>query len=172
MARKKSKGRGKNGSRPNAQEAPKPARATRRVSDTVIARMLDEHMQESLSDIAALRIKIEASFSGGIFNYDRTPGKGANGLSKSERALDAIQALKNWEKHCEKRKYAWQTVTLTIGGLSHGAISKQLRLSRECVRLHMRASLVLWSLARKRCGTEEVDSNDRNLRESCRLKRK
>ena len=168
----KGKGRGKNGSKRKAQEAPKLPAPTRRLSDTVLARLLDDHMQDSLGEISALKLRLASALGAGVFNYDQKPKGTGTGLSKIEAATDAMQGIVRWEQACKKRGYIFKTVDLAVEGINLGAIAKQLRLSRECVRLHMRSALALWSMFRQRCNGEEVNSKHAELLSCCRLKRR
>ena len=144
-------------SKPVRQAAPPPPRPTRRISDSKLMRMLDAHMQESLSDIAVIWQRLFGQLGYKAMHYEERV-KVQTSFSVTDNALDNIAAINNWRRSCERRGIDSRGVmAIVTDGASIQTIMNRLCLTRTCVCAHMRACLTLWSFWRKRCDTIEVN---------------
>lgn len=138
------------------QKAPPPPKPTRRVSDATLMRVLDEHMLESLSDIAAMYQRLASSLGYGTMKWKEYI-KVQSSLTNNDRWLDSAGVIASWRVACGKHRLNVNTVVMVVteaAGLS--AIMKKLKLTRNSVVRHLRACLAVWSLKRKRINTEEL----------------
>jgi hypothetical protein len=145
------------------QKAPAPPRATRRVSDSVLMRVLEDHMLESLSDIAATYQRLASSL-GYKFMQWKEYVKASSSISVNDRWLDAASAIATWRKMCEKRRLDARAVMLIVAdGASLATIMRALKKKRAYVEHHLRACLTLWSFTRRRVNAEELIRTIQNL---------
>jgi hypothetical protein len=134
--------------------------------------MLDHHMQESLSDIARLFQKLAGAMGYKTMKYQEQI-KVQTSNAWTDRALDDLEAINNWRKVCDRRGIDSRgVVAIVANGWSVSTIMHSLRLTRECVRAHLRASLTIWSFWRHRCGTLEVAAQIKEARACCRPRRR
>ena len=131
-------------------------KATRRVSDAVLARALDEHMLDSMSDIADTyqRLSVQLGFKSMRFQeYVRVQSS----QNVTDKAADLVSSIASWRKTCSSRGLDPRTVMLVVAdGMSISGVMRALHLCRPCVRVQLRACLSVWSLFRKRCDAKEV----------------
>ena len=148
----------KNRSKNKAQQAPKPKpmqSPMRRHSDVVLARALDAHMQDSLSDIAELWQRLSARLGAKTMQYrEYVP---SSSTPSDKQLIDTVSRLVQWRKACDKRKLRSGTVMLLVtDGMTFSSIARQLKLHRHCIRAHIRACLTVWSFWNKRCNAKEL----------------
>jgi hypothetical protein len=146
------------------KEDPKP---TRRISDTMLMRVLDPHMLESLSDIAAVYQKLMGSLGYGSQKFSDKPRVDTS-VTFKETALEHAEIIATWQKECIKRKLRPQSVLLIItDGHNLVSLMRQLRLKLHCVKAQLRACLTVWSVHRKRCNISELQIQLKQKRACC-----
>lgn len=139
------------------QKAPPPPRPTRRISDSLLMKILDPHMQDSLSDIAAIYQRLASSL-GYKFMQWKEYVKAQSSVSVDDRAIDAASAIARWRIACENRRLEPKTVMLVVqdgAGIAH--IMRTLKMKRLCVEMHLRACLTLYSFTRQRVNAPECN---------------
>lgn len=142
-------------SRRTRQQAPPPPKATRRVSDSVLARVLDNHMLESLSDIADTYQRLAASLGYKAMQWKEYI-KTQKSMTNDEKWLDHASIIARWRQQCERRDLDTRTVMLVVAdGAGLAQVMRTLKMSRQCVEKHLRACLTQWSFTRKKCNIEE-----------------
>jgi hypothetical protein len=155
------------GNRKPRQQAPPPVRPTRKVSDMVLARMLDDHMLDSLSDIGLLYQRLNSLMGYRSFKYEARVQVGRS-EHMMDNVIDVSGALHRWKKLCEKNKMRTQVVILIASdGISVKNVMRITRLKMDCVRAHLRGCLGIWSLLSKRCSWLEVQGLKRNILACC-----
>lgn len=158
-------------SKRSRQRAPDPPKATRRVSDSVLIRILDNHMLESLSDIADAYQRLASSLGYKTMQWKEYV-KTQQSITNDERWLDHAAVIARWRKACEKRKLDARTVMLVVAdGAGIAQVMRTLKMKRECVEKHMRACLTQWSYTRKKVNIEELLRTIQDLA-SCHCGRK
>ena len=133
------------------------AKPTRRLSDSVLMRILDEHMRESLSDIADIYQKVMSNMGMKSMQWKEYI-KVSSSVNSNEHVLDIVFKISAWRKQCEKRHIDARPVMLIIAdGLSLTGLRSKLRLSNRLIIFHLRAALALWSLSAKRVNVAAVN---------------
>lgn len=133
---------------------------TRRISDTLLMRALDPHMQESLSEIAAVYQRLMGSLGLKTPNFYTDRPRVGTSITFRETALETAHIIANWQKQCIRRKLRSQLVLLLISdGDNITTLMRKFKLKRECVKLQLRACLSVWSLARKRINFAELNNH-------------
>lgn len=137
-------------------EAPPPPKPTRRISDVLIARMLEEHMQESLSDIGELYQRLLGRMGAKTAKFQEYVNVSAS-VSANDIALDLVASIVAWRQHCEKLDIDCRPVMALIQDASSIAtMMHTFHMRRKHVRQHVRSSLAVWGLRRGRCNAAEV----------------
>jgi hypothetical protein len=129
---------------------------TRRVSDAVLMRMLDEHMQDSLSDIGAVYQRLTSALGFKAMQFQEHI-RAQTSMSMNDRALDIVAAIVSWRKDCKGRGLDTRPVMLIVSdGMSILGIMRALRMRRACVSAQLRATLAVWSVRRRTIQIEEL----------------
>jgi len=160
------------GKKKQRQKAPPPVQPTRRVSDSILMRVLDPHHRESLSDLAELYQKLSRQLGMRTTKYGEY-AKVQSSMKVQDHAIDLASQIARWQNDCKKRRVNSKTVMHIIAdGASIAQISRTLKLHRDKVILHMRAALTIYSLWRKRCSLLELTTSLNCLRASPRKRSK
>ena len=143
-------------------------RPTRRVSDTVLMRLLDEHHQDSLSDIANVYQRLTTHLGFKFMKFKETIPGGSR-ANTSELALDTAARIVDWRNACTTRKLNSQVVMLIVAeGQAIAGIMQSLDMSRRCVVGHLRACLTVWSVHAKRCNDSVLRKSMEEIPAHCR----
>lgn len=140
---------------------------TRRMGDAVLARMLEEHMIDSLGEIAETyqRLTVQLGFKTMQFG-ERIPA--SSGGNNSDKALQFASVIVQWRHQCTKRRLDPRGVMLLVSdGASISGLMRAFKTSRPLTRLQLRACLAVWSLIRHRCNEAEVSAHSKAVSAHC-----
>jgi len=131
---------------------------TRRMSDTILMRMLDDHMQESISEIADIYQRLCSLMGMKFMKFEeRTAVQTSRNADTGSQAVELANRIASWRKQCDRRRFKSQVVMdIVTDGCSIANVMRRMKLKRACVQAHLRACLTLWSIGRKRAGPQEL----------------
>ena len=149
--------------------APQEATTTRRMSDSRLMAMLDDHMLESLSDIGAVYQRLASSLGYRKANFEpRVVSSSPDPNKKLDKALDSAAEIADWRKACTKWGMNSRVVMLVVAdGQSLSGVMRELGIQRDCARVHLRGCLTVWSMFKRRVMAVEVQRHHDIIRACC-----
>jgi hypothetical protein len=127
----------------------------RNISLGYLLRIFEDHQLESLSDIALVYRRIEASLGYRTMKFQEYMS--SNGTGNGADALHHMDELHRWKRTCGK----WNvdpdgTELLARDGAPIERIMRDLRMPRDRIILHAQCCLTIWSVEKSRCSSSEL----------------
>lgn len=158
--------------RPKKSKKIKLEEPKRKISDAVLMKMLEPHMQESISDIADIYQKLSSQLGLKFMQFTERVSVNSS-VSNNEHVVDTAAKIAKWREECGRRRFDSRTVMLIIAdGMNLSEVARKLKISVEWVKLHVRACLTVWSVWQRRCSLQEVSIHAKHLNAAGALAKK